>query len=650
MVRRVSELLAERATESFLGRTEEIAILLRMLETDGDLAVMHVHGAAGIGKSSLLEVYAAQARAQGATVVRLDCRVIEPTPRGFTHELASAIGHGAEEANEIADRLSQIGGRVVLTLDTYEVLHLLDTWLRLAFIPSLGDNVKVVLAGREPPNPAWNVAPEWQGWFGVLSLGPLNDDEAIDVLMRAGVSEPDSIRINRVARGHPLALKLAASTVAQRPELDLEEVAIPTVLRGLTRLYLADVDDPMTRRGIEASSVVRRTTQSLLGAMLADAVPHDLYERLGALPILEYGRDGLIMHDAVREAVAAALKASDPARYQDYRRSAWRQLRSEASAAAIADLWRYTADMLYIVENPTIREAFFPSGGQHLAVEPALMEDEGPIMAITRRHDGPRAAEVIEDWWERTPHAFHVVRDKDRSVVGFYCMLDSDQIPRASLEYDPIAAAWMAHLDDVPAPERQRVLFLRRWLCKDGGETPSPVQAACWLDIKRVYMELRPNLRRVYVAVRDLPTYAPVAQELGISPIDNAHRKLDGALYHSAVLDLGPGSVDGWLTGLVATELGVEEDGVLDVGARELVVGGHRVGLTKLEFGVMRHLYEREGRAVSRADLVENVWGYDYQGGSNVVDVVVRSLRKKLGESASVVQTVRGVGYRFRGA
>jgi hypothetical protein len=163
-------------------------------------------------------------------------------------------------------------------------------------------------------------------------------------------------------------------------------------------------------------------------------------------------------------------------------------------------------------------------------------------------------------------------------------------------------------------------------------------------------MELRPNLRRVYVAVRDLPTYAPVAQELGISPIDNAHRKLDGALYHSAVLDLGPGSVDGWLTGLVATELGVEEDGVLDVGARELVVGGHRVGLTKLEFGVMRHLYEREGRAVSRADLVENVWGYDYQGGSNVVDVVVRSLRKKLGESASVVQTVRGVGYRFRGA
>ncbi|MGH2355110.1 MAG: winged helix-turn-helix domain-containing protein [Chloroflexota bacterium] len=42
------------------------------------------------------------------------------------------------------------------------------------------------------------------------------------------------------------------------------------------------------------------------------------------------------------------------------------------------------------------------------------------------------------------------------------------------------------------------------------------------------------------------------------------------------------------------------------------------------------------------------MWGYDFQGGSNVVDVVVRSLRKKLGERAGCIETVTGVGYRFR--
>jgi DNA-binding response OmpR family regulator len=44
----------------------------------------------------------------------------------------------------------------------------------------------------------------------------------------------------------------------------------------------------------------------------------------------------------------------------------------------------------------------------------------------------------------------------------------------------------------------------------------------------------------------------------------------------------------------------------------------------------------------------KNVWGHRYEGGSNVVDVVIRSLRKKLAERASMIETVRGVGYRFR--
>jgi DNA-binding response OmpR family regulator len=51
---------------------------------------------------------------------------------------------------------------------------------------------------------------------------------------------------------------------------------------------------------------------------------------------------------------------------------------------------------------------------------------------------------------------------------------------------------------------------------------------------------------------------------------------------------------------------------------------------------------------VSRGSLIENVWGYSYEGSSNVVDTVVLSLRKKLGQQASAIETVRGVGYRFR--
>ena len=104
----------------------------------------------------------------------------------------------------------------------------------------------------------------------------------------------------------------------------------------------------------------------------------------------------------------------------------------------------------------------------------------------------------------------------------------------------------------------------------------------------------------------------------------------------------------GWLTSLVGLELGVEQEDVLDVGARELVVDGRRIGLTPLEFGVMRYLYQREGEVVTRISLLEDVWGYDYTGGSNVVDARMASLRKKLGQRAAMIETVPGTGYRFR--
>ena len=81
---------------------------------------------------------------------------------------------------------------------------------------------------------------------------------------------------------------------------------------------------------------------------------------------------------------------------------------------------------------------------------------------------------------------------------------------------------------------------------------------------------------------------------------------------------------------------------------RELAVGGTRVSLTPLELGLFCHLRDREGRIVTRDELLREVWGTDLTGGSNVVDAVVRTLRHKLGEEAVVVETVRGSGYRLR--
>ena len=645
----IHDLLSRRTDAGFFGRADELAALGRLLEDSGPI-VLHLHGIGGIGKTRLLETFAAQAQAGDAVVVRLDCRTIEPTERSFLTELCALLGAPAPTLTAVAQRLGALGHRVVLALDTYEVFRLLDAWLRQVFIPSLDAHVRILLIGREPPAPAWSIAPGWQGLFRSLALGPLGEDDARALLLHAGLDELDARRINRFTHGHPLALKLAAAAASERPGIDVEVCAIQRVVAELTRLYLSDIHDPLTRRALQAAAVVRRATISLLRAMLPDAVPQDVYERLATLPIVERRDDGLLIHDVVRQAIAAELKAADPVTYRTYRRAAWQQLRTEVQLAGRAELWRYTADMLYLAEAPTVREGFFPSSATAYVVEPAGADDHAAIHAICLRHDGPRGAELIDHWWARAPQAFYVARGRDSTVVGFYCLFSLAQVTTDDLRADPVLRAWWQHLRHHPVDQHEQVLFERRRLALDQGRPSAEVLAALTLDIKRAYMELRPQLRRLYTIALDLATYHSFLARLGFRLLPEYAATIDGQVYHVALLDFGPGSVDGWLANLVAAELtSVGEEAVaLDVDAHELVVDGQPIGLTQLEFGVMQYLVEREGKAVSRGDLLEDVWGYSYDGGSNVVDVVVRALRKKLGVRAATIETVTKIGYRFR--
>ncbi len=396
MPRRMKDLLAQRAAENFVGRTDELASLLQCLEAEYPL-VVHIHGIGGVGKSALVQAFSIQAKGQGASVVILDSPLMEPTERGFLDELGNAIGEEASTIDEVVNRLESLDSRVFLVIETYEVFRLMDTWLRQAFVPALPENVRVILVGREPPTPGWLTAPEWQGLFGSIALGPLNNQDAMELLSRAGISESNSQRINRFAKGHPLTLKLAASAALERPNLDLQDMAEHKVIQELSRLFLVDVADPATREALEAASVARRITQSLLGAMLPDTPTQETYDRLSALAFVDSMRDGLRVHDAVHEAIAGSLRAADPNRYREYRRSAWEQLRVEVRKAGTRELWRYTADMLYLIENPVVREAFFPSGSQQYAVEPARNEDSSAIHQSPRKlaASGPSCFSVI---------------------------------------------------------------------------------------------------------------------------------------------------------------------------------------------------------------------------------------------------------------
>jgi len=87
---------------------------------------------------------------------------------------------------------------------------------------------------------------------------------------------------------------------------------------------------------------------------------------------------------------------------------------------------------------------------------------------------------------------------------------------------------------------------------------------------------------------------------------------------------------------------------VVDDATYTAKVGGRPLDLTFKEFELLKYLAQHPGRVFSRQQLLQEVWGYDYFGGTRTVDVHVRRLRAKLGpENETLIGTVRNVGYRF---
>jgi hypothetical protein len=310
-------------------------------------------------------------------------------------------------------------------------------------------------------------------------------------------------------------------------------------------------------------------------------------------------------------------------------------------------MWRYTADLLYILENQNIRQAFFPTTDHLLFIDAAQPGDWPVVHEIAERQEPPASVAILAEWWARVPQAFRVVRDGGGTVAGFAVMIEMDRLPRGLIDLDPVARRWRDHLRRLPVPRGQRVLTCRFSVVDPKGALQSLVYAAIMLNLKQAYMELRPELRRFYT--NDAAVWGPESPwtRVGFVPVPGGPIVLDSTAYYGYMLDFGPASVDGWLTKIIATELQIEEDSILDVAQHQLILDGRRIDLTKLEFEAFKYLYERSGKVVERSSLLRDVWGYDYAGGSNVIEALMRSIRRKLGTRAAAIETVRGLGYRF---
>ena len=181
----------------------------------------------------------------------------------------------------------------------------------------------------------------------------------------------------------------------------------------------------------------------------------------------------------------------------------------------------------------------------------------------------------------------------------------------------------------------------------------SPSADVVLVDARRELAAGRSLCRMLRTTGLSVPLLA-ILTEGGLAGV-TAEWGIDDVLLESA----GPAEVEARLRLAIGSlALSGEEDAadgkitagdlVIDETSYSARIGGRLLDLTYKEFELIKHLAQHPGRVFTRAQLLQEVWGYDYFGGTRTVDVHVRRLRAKLGlEHEVLIGTVRNVGYRF---
>jgi AAA ATPase-like protein len=502
---RLGEILSEVRSRAFVGRERELALFREGLAGGPSaFSVLFVHGPGGIGKSALLHQYATEAARAGRSVVRVDCREVEPTPTGFEAASARALTEA----------------RPVLLIDGFERCQGLGGWIRRDLLPRLPDDVLVVVAGQLPPSPQWRADPSLVGLLKVLALTGLSTEEAVDLLDHRGVKPALHDPLLRFAGGHPLALCLAAQVAAQDVEGVQAWAPAGDVIGALLAPLLADLPSAAHRHALEVCAHALATTEDLLRSVVSGEAG-TLFDWLRRQPFIESGEQGLVPHDVVRDALDTDLRWRDPQGYEEMHQRIRRYLVAQARQARGAQALQVAAALAYLHRAAGLLPQFITWKGQGEVYSDILRpRDATEVRRLTLQAEGPASTAVVDFWLERRPEAFTVYRRSDtQEVVAFLAWLRLSEPVELERATDPIVDRVWAHtLADGPLRQGEHVGIARFLIDPGCYQRPSPVMDQMQFRIASEFHHGQ-HLAWTFIVFADGNFWRPLADYLHMAPL-----------------------------------------------------------------------------------------------------------------------------------
>lgn len=334
--------------------------------------MVNVHGPGGIGKTTLLRLFA-------QTMAPSQCFYFDGHS-GFQrpHDFLSKIRHtllenmltmplkddavnqndpAASEITKVIELLNLYAVQqqgVVLFLDTFEQWGAIEYWLRNEFLLKLSPIVKVIVAGRYTLKDQWQRG-DWNLLMRDIELQPLSNTEVLNYTNLRGIANRDiADALLRFSNGVPLALSMACEIIERNGQTSFLDHSQQKEMIGYLAMELTkDIGDSL-QRYTEAASVVWKFDQELLQTLLQEIIPTERFRDFCLLPFVIRQENSWSLHDSVRHWIYTDFRSRMPQTFHNYRKHALDALRKRELAQPDKKA-EFAFEKIYLHEDDFVR-------------------------------------------------------------------------------------------------------------------------------------------------------------------------------------------------------------------------------------------------------------------------------------------------------
>ncbi|MBL7729627.1 MAG: AAA family ATPase [Chitinophagaceae bacterium] len=482
---RLKDILQQQRKLNFVGREKELSFFRELLkDANTSTHLLYIKGPGGQGKTTLLKQFGDICKESSISVIRLDCRYIEPHPASFQQAFVAALPF--EAGTDIMSAIEAKKGKVLLKIDTYEKLKPLDDWLRTSFLPELPGNVLTVIAGRSSLSTQWRTDPGWHNILKEMPLKELSKEESAALLGRRRIPADQVKRIVKYTHGNALALSIVADMFDQRNDSHFDPLDSPDIMKALLEQFVNEVPSPAHKAALELCSLLYVTTEKIIEEVLGPQMANELFNWLTTLTIIEKGPSGIYLHDIVRDAVSTELHWRNPEWYRHLHLKAQQYLSTRLLKSSGQRQRELIFNLIFLHRlNPAVKHFFeFQETGS--SWQDTLQQEDLPLLQkMVAKYEGRSAAECFVKWTKQKEAEVWVFRDADKTPAGFTLKIDIEKISDET--HDPVINALLPLKKEWKAENGQLLTAFRSWMSRDSYQSVSGVQSAIFLGIVQWY-------------------------------------------------------------------------------------------------------------------------------------------------------------------